>query len=160
MGAPHLRSRSCGHLPRFPNPQALWHFALVLVVDFRSALGRLRPHGSSYRAFLPNRHRIRIVETYPREMNCDYAPTINEIIFNRKPRIVEGYSSRPNKYREGEWVEFSFCGLLRRGRITHAICDRGVRTYNIVAAHGTWYQEIEESNITSKIYEQIHERSI
>lgn len=84
-------------------------------------------------------------------MNCDYAPTINEIIFNRKPRIIEGYSSRPNKYRVGEWVEFSFCGLIRRGRITHAICDRGVRTYNIVAAHGTWYQEIEESNITSKI---------
>lgn len=75
MGAPHLRPRSCGHLPRFPNTQALRHFALVLVVDFRSALGRLRPHGGSHRAVLPNRHRVRIVDIYPREMNCDYAPT-------------------------------------------------------------------------------------
>lgn len=80
-------------------------------------------------------------------MNCDYAPTINEIIFNRKPRIVECYSLRPNKYRVGDWVEFSFCDVIRRGRITHAICDRGVRSYNIVTTNGTWYQEIDESNI-------------
>lgn len=85
MGAPHLRPRSCGHLPRFPNTQALRHFALVLVVDFRSALGRLRPHGGSHRAVLPNRHRVRIVDIYPREMITSEAMSMTTIVGMSEP---------------------------------------------------------------------------
>lgn len=62
MGAPHLRPRNRGHLHHFRNPQVLRHFAVVLVVDYRSAMDGCRGRHPAHRSILHYRHRLRFVD--------------------------------------------------------------------------------------------------
>lgn len=90
-------------------------------------------------------------------MNTFEAPTINEIIYNRPRKDrVSAYTKRPNKYHRGEYVKFHFGSVIREGRITNEMCVNGLCFYHIEGYHGTWYQEIYESDIINRVPHNDH----
>ncbi len=85
-------------------------------------------------------------------MSCLDIPTVNEILYNRERlRLESCFTKRPNLYKVGEWVRFRFGTLIRRGRISNAMCHNGICTYHIVTSCGTWYREIGQDAIISQI---------
>lgn len=85
----------------------------------------------------------------------NYYPTVNEIVYQREDRSARWrdsfISNRPNKFKVGDIVEFTFSGLRKIGRITTALCRSGICVYNIETRTHQWFQKIDEQSILSKI---------
>lgn len=85
-------------------------------------------------------------------MNDVYGtPTINEIIYNRSPRLHNDspFTHRFMLYHVGDIVLFRFGNLQKKGRITTCNSHNGLTTYHIETENHIWYREIDESNIIS-----------
>ncbi len=85
-------------------------------------------------------------------MRFQEAPTINEILLNRKKRKPDSsYTKRPNLYQVGDNVVFVFSGLRKTGRITNAFCINGMCMYHIETPTHTWYQDIDQQSIIQRV---------
>ena len=87
-------------------------------------------------------------------MNCELAPTINEIVYNR-PAPVEHrdfcFSTGAGRFIVGDIVSFFFGTVIRSGRITNSMCSGITQIYHIEGDGHRWYRGIEEPDIISKI---------
>lgn len=88
-------------------------------------------------------------------MNCEFAPTINEIVMHRQDRELNWMSdliySSGRKFNVGDIVEFAFNRLKKVGRITNVIRRNGKTLYNIETKTHQWFQKINQEDILSKI---------
>lgn len=87
-------------------------------------------------------------------MNCDFSPTINEIVYNR-PTPAEHRDSSSSTgaglFSVGDIVRFSFGSVIRTGRITNSFRRGYMQLYHIEGERHVWYRGIDETNIISKL---------
>lgn len=87
-------------------------------------------------------------------MNFEFAPTINEIVYNR-PTPAErrdlSFSTGAGLFRVGDIVRFFFGSVIRSGRVTNSIRRGLTQIYHIEAEGHVWYRGIDEANIISKL---------
>lgn len=88
-------------------------------------------------------------------MRAYEVPTVNEIFYQRQSAIEirrnNIVSTRPNRYKAGQYVRFVVDTLMRVGRISNAMCRNGVCTYHIETENGTWYREIAQDAIKGMV---------
>lgn len=80
------------------------------------------------------------------------APTINEIVFNRRdPEERRDFSfSSGQAFMVGDVVRFTFGSIFRTGRITTSRRRGLTHLYCIETVSHTWYRDIPQDNIISK----------
>lgn len=87
-------------------------------------------------------------------MNYEFAPTINEIVYNR-PTPAEHrdycFSTGAGLYLVGDIVRFFFGSVIRSGRVTTSIRCGLKQLYHIEGEGHVWYRGIDETNIISKL---------
>lgn len=87
-------------------------------------------------------------------MNYEFAPTINEIVYNRptpaEPRDFT-FSTGAGLFLVGDLVRFFFGTVIRSGRITNTVLHGRSWFYNIETESHVWYRGIGEANIISKL---------
>lgn len=99
---------------------------------------------------------IPLTKTSHSDMNTfdnPFAPTINEIVYNRPDPTEHPDSVSAGKFAVGDTVRFFFGSIIRHGRITNAFHKGSTQFYHIEGARHVWYRGIAESNIISKLYD-------
>lgn len=101
-------------------------------------------------------HMIQLTKTSHSDMNTfdnPFAPTINEIVYNRLDTAEIHVSTASGKFAVGDTVRFFFGSIIRHGRITNAFHKGSTKFYHIEGDRHVWYRGIAESNIISKLYD-------